>query len=237
MNRLTIVFRHGAAMGLPVDMQTTAKAKALLGAPRKKSKHIPAMPWREVPEFLSSLREGGMVDQCLTLLILTACRSGKVRAATWDEFDLSENLWTIPADRMKVHKEHRVPLTAVALKVLKRIRPHEREGFVFPSARKGCVSDMAMGTLMRRRGLDYRPHGFRSSFRDWCDEETDVSREAPRPHAEVVELLLAKLAWITDILPIPIDLGLEIRAKRPLTKTGAWQKAPRFLVGSFSVEA
>ena len=177
INRLAIVFRHAAAMGLPVDMQATIKAKALLGAQRKKSKHIPSMPWREVPAFLSSLREGGMVEQCLTLLILTACRSGEVRAATWEEIDLSKKLWTIPADRMKVHREHRVPLTPEALRVLEHVRNHEREGLVFPSARKGCVSDMAMGMLMRRRGLDYRPHGFRSSFRDWCAEETDVPRE------------------------------------------------------------
>ena len=177
INRLGIVFRHGAAMGLPVDMQATVKAKALLGAQRKQSKHIPAMPWREVPSFVSSLTMGGMVEQCLTLLILTACRSGEVRAATWGEFKLSEKLWVIPAHRMKVEKEHRVPLTPAALKVLERVRPHAREGFVFPSQRKGCISDMAMGALMRRRGLDYRPHGFRSSFRDWCAEETYAPRE------------------------------------------------------------
>ena len=177
MNRLTIVFRHGAAMGLPVDMQATIKAKALLGAQRKQSKHIPAMPWREVPKFAASLQDGGMVEQCLIFLILTACRSGEVRAATWNEIDLLEALWTIPADRMKAQTEHRVPLTPKAVEVLYRARPYERDGLVFPSQRKGCVSDMAMGMLMRRRGLEYRPHGFRSSFRDWCAEETDVPRE------------------------------------------------------------
>jgi len=153
INRLAIVFRHGAAMGLPVDMQATIKAKALLGAQRRQPKHIPAMPWREVPSFIRSLTEGGMVEQCLTFLILTTCRSGEVRAATWDEVDLADALWTIPADRMKVHKEHRVPLTPGAIDVLDRVRPHAREGLVFPSQRKGCVSDMAMGMLMRRRGL------------------------------------------------------------------------------------
>lgn len=177
MNRLAIVFRHGAAMGLPVDIQATDKAKALLGAQRKKAKHIPSMPWQEVPKFAISLSEGGIVEQCLIFVILTACRSGEVRAATWDEIDLSKNLWTIPADRMKAGKEHRVPLSPDALEVLERVRPHEREGFVFPSERRGCVSDMAMSMLMRRRGLEYRPHGFRSSFRDWCAEETDVPRE------------------------------------------------------------
>lgn len=177
INRLAIVFRHGAAMGLPVDMQATIKAKALLGAQRKQSKHIPSMPWRTVPEFVRSLTEGGIVEQCLIFLILSACRSGEVRAASWDEIELSENLWVIPAARMKAGTEHRVPLTPEALRVLDRVLPHTREGLVFPSQRKGCVSDMAMGMLMRRRGLDYRPHGFRSSFRDWCAEETDASRE------------------------------------------------------------
>ena len=177
MNRLTIIFRHGAAMGLPVDMQVTLKAKALLGAQRKQSKHIPAMPWREVPGFVRSLSDGGMVEECLLFAIFTACRSGEVRAATWDEIDLDENLWTIGGDRMKAGKEHRVPLTPPALAVLERVRPHTSQGFIFPSQRRGCVSDMAMGMLMRRRGLEYRPHGFRSSFRDWCAEETDAPRE------------------------------------------------------------
>jgi len=177
MNRLAIVFRHGAAMGLPVDMQATEKAKALLGAQRKQSAHIPAMPWREVPKFIASLTDGGMVEQCLIFSILTACRSGEVRAATWDEIDETADLWSIPAHRMKAQKEHRVPLAAEMIDVLDRVRPHAREGFVFPSQRKGCVSNMAMGMLMRRRGLEYRPHGFRSSFRDWCAEKTDVPRE------------------------------------------------------------
>lgn len=135
------------------------------------------MPWQQVPKFALSLKEGGIVEQCLIFAILTACRSGEVRAATWEEIDLSGKLWTIPADRMKAKKEHRVPLCPAMLKVLERVRPHPREGFVFPSERKGCVSDMAMSMLMRRRGLEYRPHGFRSSFRDWCAEETDVPRE------------------------------------------------------------
>jgi len=177
MNRLTLVFKHGAAMGLPVDIQATGKAKALLGAQRRSSKHIPAMPWRDVPVFVNSLSDGGMIEQCLIFLILTACRSGEVRAATWDEINLPKKIWTIPAARMKGEKEHRVPLTTQALEVLESVRPHAREDFVFPSQRKGCVSDMAMGMLMRRRGLEFRPHGFRSSFRDWCAEETDAPRE------------------------------------------------------------
>ena len=177
MNRLTLVFKQGAAMGLSMDIQATGKAKALLGAQRRSSKHIPAMPWRDVPAFVSSLSDGGMIEQCLTFLILTACRSGEVRAATWDEINLPKKIWTIPAARMKAEKEHRVPLTTQALEVLESVRPHAREDFVFPSQRKGCVSDMAMGMLMRRRGLEFRPHGFRSSFRDWCAEETDAPRE------------------------------------------------------------
>lgn len=177
MNRLTLVFKHGAAMGLPVDIQATGKAKALLGAQRRKSKHIPAMPWQDVPRFVRSLSDGGMIEQCLIFLVLTACRSGEVRAATWDEINLPEKIWIIPAERMKAQKEHRVPLTPQATEILERVRPHRRENFVFPSQRRGCVSDMAMGMLMRRRGLEFRPHGFRSSFRDWCAEEMDVPRE------------------------------------------------------------
>ena len=177
INRLSIVMRHGAAMGLSVDLQVVDKAKALLGAQRKKSKHISAMPWNEVPAFFASLRDGSVVEHCLAFLILTACRAGEVRAAKWAEFDLANGLWIIPEMRMKAQREHRVPLTRPALEILERVRPLERDGWVFPSTRQGCVSDMAMGMYMRRRDLEYRPHGFRSSFRDWCAEETDVPRE------------------------------------------------------------
>lgn len=177
INRLNIVIRHAAALDLAVDLQAVAKAKALLGAQRRKKKHIPAMPWIEVPQFYKSLTTGGIVDCCLAFAILTAGRSGEVRRATFDEIDFENRVWTISASRMKSGREHRVPLSAPAIRLIRTVEPLSREGLVFPSPRQGTVSDMAMAALMRRRNLEYRPHGFRSSFRDWCADETDTPRE------------------------------------------------------------
>ena len=178
MNRVGLVMKHGAAMGLDVDLSAAMKAKALLGAQKTDVQHIPSMAWREVPEFYSSLSGGGVVDQALRLVILSACRSGEVRTARWEEIDLDAKVWTVPAAKTKAGKsDHRVPLSDEMLMVLEAVKPIERDGWVFPTVRKGCVSDMAMSMLMRRRDLEARPHGFRSSFRDWCSEATDAPRE------------------------------------------------------------
>lgn len=177
LSRLSQVIRHGAAMGLDVDMQATDKARALLGAQRKKTKHIEALPWQEVPAFYAGLLDGGVVEMALRFIILTACRSGELRSARWSEIDLVNEVWTIPVERMKGGREHRVPLSSEALKLLHEVAPLERDGNVFPSPRRGVISDMAMSVWMRRYGYKARPHGFRSSFRDWCAETTDVPRE------------------------------------------------------------
>jgi len=174
INRLGLVMKHGAAMGLDVDLQAVMKAKALLGAQKHKAKHIEAMPWREVPAFFASLVGGGIVAECLAFTMLTVVRSGAVRKARWEDIDMEARIWTVPADAMKGQEgktdAFRVPLSEAAMAILERLKPFERDGLVFPSMRKGCVSDMAMGMHMRRQGIDCRPHGFRSSFRDWCEE-------------------------------------------------------------------
>jgi len=185
MNRLGIVLRHAAAMGLDVDIQATDKAKALLGKSRHKPKHVPSMDWREVPEFYASLDEGSITHLALRLLILTAARSGEIRFISISEID--GDTWVIPAARMKAAKEHRIPLSKEAQGVVEQARPFERGGFLFPSVRKGVISDATMSRLMERRGLEARPHGFRSSFRTWCAEATDVPRE-------VAETALAHVA-------------------------------------------
>jgi integrase len=175
INRLGIVMRHAAAMGLDVDVQATDKAKALLGKSRHKPKHLPSMDWREVPAFYSSLDEGSVTHLALRLLILTAARSSEVRFCSLDEID--GDTWTIPAERMKAGKEHRIPLSTEAQEVIEQAKPFERNGFLFPSMRKGVISDATMSRMMERRGLEARPHGFRSSFRTWCAEATDAPRE------------------------------------------------------------
>ncbi|WP_406645928.1 integrase arm-type DNA-binding domain-containing protein [Aliisedimentitalea scapharcae] len=175
LNRLGIVMRHGAAMGLDVDMQATDKAKALLGKSRQKRKHIPSMPWQEVPAFYASLDEGSITHLALKLLILTAVRSHPLRFCQLDETD--GDTWIIPAERMKTGKEFRVPLSIEARNIIEQAKPFAREGFIFPSVRKGVISDATMSRLMERRELEARPHGFRSSFRTWCAEATDTPRE------------------------------------------------------------
>ncbi|NKX44881.1 tyrosine-type recombinase/integrase [Roseicyclus persicicus] len=175
LNRLGIVIRHGAAMGLDVDVQVTEKAKALLGKSRHTPKHVPAMDWRDVPAFYQSLNEGTITHLALRLLILTATRSSEVRFCHLDEID--GYVWTIPAPRMKAGKEHRVPLSEEAQAVVAQASAFERDGFLFPNVREGVISDATMSRFMERRGLEARPHGFRSSFRTWCAEETDMPRE------------------------------------------------------------
>jgi integrase len=179
MNRLNIIIKHAAAMGLEVDVQAVEKAKALLGKTRHKAQHIPALSWKEVPEFYASLGDGTVTHLALRLLILTALRSCPVRFCRLDQIE--GNIWTVPAENMKSQKgkevEFRVPLSQEALAVVEQAAPHARGGFLFPSVRKGVISDATMSNFMKRQGMEARPHGFRSSFRTWCAEVADVPRE------------------------------------------------------------
>lgn len=153
---------------------------AVLPKPSKvtKVKHHKAMPFDDLPEFMTGLRKrDGVAARALELLILTATRSGEVRGATWDEFDLKAATWTIPAERMKAGKEHRVPLPARAVEIVKSMPRIAGTDYVFPAARGGLLSDMAMTAVMRRAKVDAVPHGFRSAFRDWTAERTTYTRD------------------------------------------------------------
>ena len=104
-------------------------------------------------------------------LVLTACRSGEVRLSEWREFDLESSVWTIPADRSKTRREHRVPLPPRTLAVLDQARQLSHgEGLIFPSVTGKPLSDATLSKLLREQGIQAVPHGFRSSFRDWCGE-------------------------------------------------------------------
>lgn len=131
----------------------------------------PALPWREVPAFMVLLRQcRGIAARAAEFTILTAARSGEVRGATWDEVDLDGKLWTIPAERMKAGKEHRVPLSTAAVALL--VAMPGRKGLIFHGRyESAALSDMSLTAVLRRmdRG-DITIHGFRSSFRDWCAE-------------------------------------------------------------------
>lgn len=153
----------------------------------KRVKHHPALPWQEIGGFMVKLREqSGIAARAVELAILTACRSGEIRLATWAEFDLGGKIWTIPASRMKAGREHRVPLSDAALHLLKNT-PHLGD-YVFPGTKHDKpLSDMSLTAVLRRmdRG-DITVHGFRSTFRDWCAES--VANSFPR---EVCEHALA----------------------------------------------
>jgi integrase len=151
--------------------------------------HHPALALDDAAAWFADLQtRDGMGARALEFLAMTASRSGEVRGATWDEIDLDKGVWTVPAERMKMSREHRVPLTSEALALLKTLPRFAESDFVFPAAKGGQISDMTISAVMRRQGFtDSRtgrtavPHGMRSTFRDWAAERT----EYPRDMAEI----------------------------------------------------
>jgi integrase len=142
--------------------------------------HHAAMAYADVPAFMQDLVSvDGFGARALELCILTATRSGEVLNAQWPEFDLAKALWAIPADRMKMGKEHVVPLSARALTVLQDLKAKRLSDYVFPgTAPKRPLSNMAMTAVMRRmKKGEFTVHGFRSSFRDWAGDATNFPRD------------------------------------------------------------
>ena len=152
----------------------------LLPAPTKIAKvvHHKALPIDAMPGFMAQLRQRkGLSARALEFLVLAAARSGEVRGATWQEIDMEAAVWTVPAERMKAQKEHRVPLSPQALALLAGMPRVEGNDLVFPAPRGGQLSDMTLTNLMRRMELEAVPHGMRSTFRDWAAERTHFPRE------------------------------------------------------------
>lgn len=170
---------------------------AVLAKPGKvaKAKHHPSLPFDEAPAFMVDLRSReAMAARAVEFAILTTTRSGEVRGARWAEIDLDAAVWTVPAERMKSGKEHRVPLSTRAVHILKALPRMAGSEFVFPAARGAQLSDMALTQLIRRmheasigkggkgyldpkQGKVATVHGFRSTFRDWASERTAYARE------------------------------------------------------------
>lgn len=151
--------------------------KEVLPAPSKvhKVSHFRALPVEEAPGFVEELRKReGIAARAVEFCILTVARSGEVRGARWDEIDMNRKRWTIPAERMKMDRDHVVPLTDAALDVLGKM-PRDNE-LIFPAPRGGMLSDMSMLAVIKRMGFKDKTtiHGFRSTFKDWATEETDV---------------------------------------------------------------
>jgi integrase len=157
----------------------------------RRVEHHAALAWGEVAGFMRLIeKQDGVAALALRFAILTAARTGEVIGARWEEIDLATGVWTVPEERMKGHREHRVPLSKPALAVLTETAAL-RQGdapFVFPGGKAGRpLSNMAMLVLLRRmeRG-DLTAHGFRSSFRDWAAETGQASDIAEAALAHVV---------------------------------------------------
>ena len=145
--------------------------------------HHAALAWKDVSAFMAMLHlEDGTAALALRFTILCAARTTEAIEAQWSEIDLEAGVWTIPSNRMKAGREHRVPLSAGAVAVLRGMLPAKPDadgGYVFPGGKPGAaLSNMAMTALLRRMGRkDITVHGFRSTFRDWCGEATSHPRE------------------------------------------------------------
>jgi integrase len=149
----------------------------------KKVEHHPAIPYRQINEFVNDLRkQGGTAPLALEFMLLTAARTGEVVAAQWDEVDFDAQVWVVPALRMKAGKEHRIPLSTRALEILRVLQATKQNVFVFPGHSVQKNSHMSTGTcriVMKRMAnfSEYTPHGLRSTFRDWAAETTSFANE------------------------------------------------------------
>lgn len=174
--RLKAVFDWSKASGFREESNPVEAVKVALPKQTDKVRHHTALPWKELPEFMAKLRDHSAVSaRALEFLILTATRSGEAREARIDE--IKDGVWTVPSERMKMKKEHRVPLSKEAKKVVKSMKGHS-ERWLFPNEKDKPLSNMVFKSLFVRMGYsDLTAHGFRSTFRDWVADNDGASRE------------------------------------------------------------
>jgi integrase len=167
----------------------------------KEVNHHKALRHSEVGSFMAALRQrAGGAALALEFCILTAARSGEVRGATWEEINLDQKQWNIPARRMKAGREHRVPLSARAVEILTQLSDEESEGLIFKSARGGMLSDMTLSAVLKRMEVPVTVHGFRSTFRDWASEMGVASDLAERALAHTIRNAVEAAYHRTDLL-------------------------------------
>ncbi|MCW1498745.1 tyrosine-type recombinase/integrase [Acinetobacter baumannii] len=200
--RIETIFDYAKAMEYFVGDNPAAwkgNLEPILGNLKQESRPHPSLPYEQVAEFIQHLRQKkGISSKALEFAILTACRSGEVFGAMWKEIDFKNKLWIIPKERMKADKEHRVPLSQVAIRLLEKLYQEahpQPDDFIFPTPRSGeMLSDMSLTAMIKRmheqkfkeNGIGYidpkqnrviTTHGFRSTFRDWSADKTDYPRE------------------------------------------------------------
>ena len=175
--RISAVLEWSMANGYRDDNPAAALAAALPKT-NKAKRHHKALHYSKVAAAIATVQASGAyiaTRLAFEFMVLTAARSGEVRLATWAEFDLDESLWTIPAERMKAKREHRVPLVPRAVEILREAMEHaDGTELAFPSVRGKVMSDSTVSKLLREYGVKGVPHGFRSSFRDWAAEQTNA---------------------------------------------------------------
>jgi len=199
----------GLRVGNPVDGVKHLLPKQASAAARVQ--HHPAMPWRIIPEFVNDklISSPKVSPMLLLFVIITAVRSGEARHAKWQEIDLNNNIWTIPADRMKTGVIHRVPLSEQAIQLLQQIKQNDQnKELVFPSPNTGAVlTDMALTSILRKANAKSdtadrvaTAHGFRSSFRDWASEHQYPEHLAESALAHQIKNSVVRAYHRTDLL-------------------------------------
>ena len=181
----------------------------------RRVEHHAAMPYTELSGFMAELRQhDGIAVRALEFAILTVARTGEVIGAKWDEIDLSTKVWTVPGERMKAGKEHRVPLSDAALTILDKMGAVRQGDFVFAGGKIGrSLSNMALLMTLRRMGRgDLTVHGFRSTFSDWCADQTTTP-------SEVREMALAHV--VSDKVEAAYRRGDLFEKRRQLAQTWA----------------
>ena len=171
--RISAVMKAAIAAGHRADNPAADALTSALPKGGQVQNHQRALPHDQVADALATVRASNAhpsTKLAFEFLVFTAARSGEVRLMVWDEIDLDARLWTVPAERMKAQREHRVPLSVRAVDLLAEAAGFQENELVFPSATGRPMSDATLSKLIRELGINAVPHGFRSSFRDWCGD-------------------------------------------------------------------
>ena len=178
--RIETILDWAVAQGWRSDNPAGRAINRALPKHSRVKNHYEALHYSEVPTAIAKVRESSsdlITRLSLEFLVLTAARSSEVRLARWSEINLTSGTWTIPAERMKARREHRVPLSRRAREILLEVQQQDYQdsGLIFHGGRRGGpLSNMTHVLVLRRLEIPAVPHGFRSSFRDWVIEQTDT---------------------------------------------------------------
>lgn len=208
--RIGAVMKWAVAEGFRPDDPTGAAIGAALPKNGHRARHFEAVPHAEVGAALDRVRASGAywaTKCCFELVTLTAVRGGEARLARWEEFDLAGRVWSIPGERMKAQRGHRVPLSGRALKVLTEAAElADESGLVFPNTRGRPLSASTLSKLTRDLGIEETMHGMRSAFRDWCSERGVFREVAEAALAHTVRDKVEAAYRRTDLFEARRDL-------------------------------